>query len=129
MSGYYVFQAYDGVAAQELCQQLENIDLLVLNTEGTGTDTPRLVRDIRVLHPRLPVLHIGVVPIPGMPADVINVQETFTAERMLGVVHQLVHGEPPGTRDPNEPPSRAPSPDPSPSPRSRGAAGGTGWRR
>lgn len=36
MSGYCVFQAYDGQAAAELCRELPKIDLLVLNTEGTG---------------------------------------------------------------------------------------------
>ena len=32
MSGYCVFQAHDGLAAQELCVQLDDISLLVLNT-------------------------------------------------------------------------------------------------
>jgi hypothetical protein len=36
MSGYSVFQAHDGWAAQELCVLLPDIDLLVLNTYGTG---------------------------------------------------------------------------------------------
>ena len=47
MSGYYVFQAYDGQAAEELCTILPAVSLLVLNTEGTGMDTPALVHRIR----------------------------------------------------------------------------------
>ena len=42
MSGYCVFQAYDARAARELCHELPNIELLILNTTGTGTDTPSL---------------------------------------------------------------------------------------
>ena len=85
LSGYYVFQAYDALAAEELCAQLPNIDLLVLNTEGTATDTPGLVRAIRGPHPDLPVLHIGV-PIPGMPSGVAHLAESFTAEQLLATV-------------------------------------------
>ncbi len=89
MSDYYVFQAYDGKAAQELCAQLPRIDLLVLNTEGTGVDTPALVRSIRTLHPGLAVLHIGTSPIPGMPVDVTHLGESFTAAQLLAAVEVL----------------------------------------
>lgn len=89
MSGWYVFQAYDGKAAEELCAQLPDIDLLVLNTEGTGMDTPGLVRSIRKSHPDLAVLHIGVSPIPGMPFDVEHLAESFTADQLLGAVGDL----------------------------------------
>jgi hypothetical protein len=65
MSGYCVFQAYNGQAAVELCGGLMGIGLLVLNTEGTGMDTPALVRSIRKTSPGLPVLHIGTAPIPA----------------------------------------------------------------
>ena len=51
MSGYAVFQAYNGEAAEELCAELHGIGLLILNTEGTGMDTPALVRLIRKLSP------------------------------------------------------------------------------
>ena len=54
MSGYGVFQAYNGQAAVELCTELPGIELLVLNTEGTGMDTPALVRSIRKTNPGLP---------------------------------------------------------------------------
>jgi response regulator RpfG family c-di-GMP phosphodiesterase len=46
MSGCAVLQAYDGQAAEELCRLMPDIDLLVLNTEGTGMNTPDLVHTI-----------------------------------------------------------------------------------
>jgi CheY-like chemotaxis protein len=90
MSGYYVFQAYDGRAAAELCQALPDIDLLVLNTEGTGMNTSTLVHDVRRAHPGMPVLHIGPSAIPGMPSDVPDLAESFTADQLLDVVGDLV---------------------------------------
>ena len=76
MSGYCVFQAYDAQAARELCRELPNIELLILNTTGTGTDTPTLVREIRGQHPDLPVLHIGTSTLAGMPDDVPTLAES-----------------------------------------------------
>ena len=90
MSGYCVFQAYDGLAAQELCYGLPNIGLLVLNTEGTGADTPEMVHSVRKLRAGLPVLHIGKAAIPGMPEDVLNLPETFSADQVLAAVQTLV---------------------------------------
>jgi response regulator RpfG family c-di-GMP phosphodiesterase len=92
MSGYCVFQAYNGQAAVELCAELHGIGLLVLNTEGTGMDTPALVRSIRETSPGLSVLHIGTAPLPGMPSDVVHVPESFTAEQLLETVRALVPG-------------------------------------
>jgi hypothetical protein len=89
MSGYAVFQAYDGLAAEELCKYMPEIDLLVLNTEGTGVDTPGLVYSIRRAHPGLPVLHIGKAPIPGMPDDVVNLPDSFGIEQLLAAVRSL----------------------------------------
>jgi response regulator RpfG family c-di-GMP phosphodiesterase len=94
MSGYCVFQAYNGHAAVELCAGLYGIELLVLNTEGTGMDTPALVRSIRKTSPGLAVLHIGTAPVPGMPSDVVHLAESFTAEQLLETVHALVPGHP-----------------------------------
>ena len=90
MSGYCVFQAYNGQAAVELCAELHGIGLLVLNTEGTGMDTPALVRSIRQTSPGLAVLHIGTAPIPGMPSDVVHLAESFTAEQLLETVRLSV---------------------------------------
>jgi DNA-binding response OmpR family regulator len=90
MSGYYVFQAYNGEAAEEMCARLPGIGLLVLNTEGTGVDTPALVRSVRKLTPGMPVLHIGRSPIPGMPSDVRHLTESFTADQLLETVRALV---------------------------------------
>jgi DNA-binding NtrC family response regulator len=90
MSGYCVFQAYDAQAARELCRELPNIELLILNTTGTGADTPTLVREIRELHPDLPVLHIGNSTLAGMPADVPTLAESFTADQLLMTVDALV---------------------------------------
>lgn len=89
MSGFAVFQAYDGQAAEELCRVMPDIDLLVLNTEGTGVDTPELVRKVRDVHPDLAVLHIGHEPIPDMPADVANLPDTFTADELMRTVRTL----------------------------------------
>ena len=86
MSGFVVFQAYDARAALELCAELPNIELLILNTTGTGTDSPTLVRQIRQQHPSLPVLHIGPSALEGMPANVPTLQESFSAEQLLAAV-------------------------------------------
>ncbi len=90
MSGYCVFQAYDAGAARELCCELPNIELLILNTTGTGTDTPGLVRAIRGVHPKLSVLHIGKSVLDGMPADVPTLDESFTADQLLIAVDALL---------------------------------------
>lgn len=90
MSGYCVFQAYDGLAALELCLQLPDISLLVLNTTGTGSDTPTLIKQVRMKHPNLPVLHIGTGTVEGMPADVPTLAESFTAGQLLVAVERLV---------------------------------------
>jgi hypothetical protein len=94
MSGYCVFQAYDARAARELCHELPNIELLILNTTGTGTDTPSLVHDIRGRLPNLAVLHIGTEALEGMPADVPTLAETFSAEQLLMSVDALLPQRP-----------------------------------
>ena len=91
MSGYCVFQAYDGQAAAELCRELPDIDLLVLNTEGTGMDTPTLIRTVREARPGLPVLHIGMSAVSGVPKDVPTLTESFNSEQLLAAVGALVH--------------------------------------
>ena len=90
MSGFVVFQAYDARAARELCQVLPDIELLILNTTGTGTDSPSLVREIRVKHPGLPALHIGPSALEGMPSDVPTLEESFTSEELLAAVRGLM---------------------------------------
>ena len=90
ISGYAVFQAYDGEAAEQLCQVLPGARLLILNTDGTGIDTPGLVRSIRKNKPGFSVLHIGTGPIPGMPDDVPNLSEQFTVPELLAAVERLV---------------------------------------
>jgi hypothetical protein len=90
MSGYCVFQAYDAKAARELCGQLQGIEMLILNTSGTGIDSATLVRDIRERHPTLPVLHIGNRELDGMPHDVPTLAESFTAEQLLATVAGLL---------------------------------------
>jgi hypothetical protein len=92
MSGYCVFQAYDAMAARELCAQLPNIEMLILNTTGTGVDSATLVRDIREDHPALPVLHIGNWILDGMPDDVPTLAESFTAPQLLTTVVGLLPG-------------------------------------
>jgi CheY-like chemotaxis protein len=92
MSGYCVFQAHDGQAADELCRELPDIELLVLNTFGTGTDTPSLIRTVRASHPGLPVLHIGASVPAGLPSDVPTLAESFTADELLMAVDRLCDG-------------------------------------
>jgi response regulator RpfG family c-di-GMP phosphodiesterase len=94
MSGYCVFQAYDARAARELCNELPNIELLILNTTGTGTDTPSLVHDIRERLPKLSVLHIGTEALDGLPADVPTLAETFSADQLLMSVDALLPQRP-----------------------------------
>jgi hypothetical protein len=90
MSGYCVFQAYDAMAVRELCRQLPDIEMLILNTTGTGVDSATLVRDIRESHPALPVLHIGNWELDGMPDDVPTLAESFTAPQLLTTVAGLL---------------------------------------
>jgi len=90
MSGYTVFQAHDGWAAQELCLLLPNIDLLVLNTYGTGIDVSELCRSVRHGKHGLPILHIGSTTPPGLPSDVPTLAEQFTADSLLLTVQGLI---------------------------------------
>jgi CheY-like chemotaxis protein len=90
MSGCCVFQAYDAQAASELCDRLVNIELLILDTTGTGADTPSLVRAIRQDHPDLAALHIGLSELAGMPANVPTLAESFTADQLLASVEALL---------------------------------------
>lgn len=90
MSGYAVFQAYNGSAAEELCNLLPEIRLLVLNTFGTGVDLKELVRRVRKRQPDLPVLHIGNQTPPGLPADVVTLPEDFDSIALLSSVAELI---------------------------------------
>lgn len=89
MAGYRVFQAHDGQAAEELCRELPEISLLIVNTTGAGIDTGQLIEDIRVQHPDLPVLHIGETAPPSLPADVPTLTEDFTPDHLLMTVGVL----------------------------------------
>jgi response regulator RpfG family c-di-GMP phosphodiesterase len=93
MSGYTVFQAHDGWAAQELCVLLPNIELLVLNTYGTGIDVGELCWSVRSSKHGLPILHIGSTTPHGLPADVPTLCEQFTAETLLSTVGALMQPE------------------------------------
>ena len=94
MSGYRVFQAYDADAVKELCLQLPDIDLLILNTFGSGVDLRELVRHVRKSSPRLPVLHIGADTPADLPADVPTISEQFTADHLLMAVAALLPEQP-----------------------------------
>jgi CheY-like chemotaxis protein len=107
MSGYAVFQAHDGRAAQELCVLLPNIDLLVLNTYGTGIDVGELCRTVRMSKRGLPILHIGSTSLEGLPTDVPTLSEQFTADSLLLTVQALI--EPALKRaDPVQQPTKKP---------------------
>jgi hypothetical protein len=90
MSGYIVFQAHDGRAAHELCLALPHIELLVLNTYGTGIDVGDLVRSVQTAKPGLPVLHIGTDIPEGLPDDVPTLAEDFTPDGLLLAVEALI---------------------------------------
>src|SRR4051812_34719120 len=90
MSGYAVFQAHDGWAAQELCMLLPDIELLVLNTYGTGIKVAELCRNVRGRKPNLPILHIGSTKPEGLPADVPTLSESFNADSLLSTVEALL---------------------------------------
>jgi hypothetical protein len=94
MAGYCVFQAHDGHAADELCLQLPDISLLILNTEGTGVDVGQLIGSVRTHVPGLPVLHIGSTNPPELPADVPTIEETFTPDHLLATVTALIKKQP-----------------------------------
>ncbi len=94
MSGYCVFQAYDADAVKELCYQLPDIDLLILNTFGAGVDLPNLVRHVRETNPRLPILHIGADTPADLPADVPTLSEQFNSDRLLTAVASLMPDHP-----------------------------------
>ena len=90
MAGYCVFQAHDGYAVEELCVELPDIALLILNTTGTGVNTEKLVQDVRSRVPELPVLHIGPAILPGLPRDVPNLDENFSPDELLRAVDALI---------------------------------------
>jgi hypothetical protein len=85
-----VFQAHDGLAAQELCIQLPEISLLILNTYGTGIEVGDLIRTVRAGKPGLAVLHIGSDIPAGLPADVPTLPEPFTPDDLLLAVKALM---------------------------------------
>jgi hypothetical protein len=90
MSGYSVFQAHDGYAAEELCVLLPDIELLVVNTYGTGIDVGVLCRNVRDAKPDLPVLHIGSSIPDSLPADVPTLSEDFSADCLLQTVEAMI---------------------------------------
>ena len=92
MNGYRVFQAYDGLAVQELCEFLPDIELLILNTYGSGLDTLEVIQQVRAVTPGLEVLHIGGA-VPGLPTDVPTLPETFTSDQLLMAVTAMLPTE------------------------------------
>jgi hypothetical protein len=90
MSDYCVFQAHDGLAAEELCGRMPKIALLVLNTYGTGIEVGGLVRRVRLASPEIQILHIGSTIPDGLPDDVLTIPEVFTAEFLLHTVGSLI---------------------------------------
>ena len=90
MSNYCVFQAHDGLAAEELCGRMPKIALLVLNTYGTGIDVGGLVVRVRLASPDIQILHIGSTIPDGLPDDVPTIPEVFTPEFLLDTVRTLI---------------------------------------
>jgi hypothetical protein len=90
MSGFSVFQAHDGYAAEELCILMPDIELLIVNTYGTGIDVGVLCRNVRAVKPDLAVLHIGSSIPDSLPPDVPTLSEEFTAEGLLQTVEAMM---------------------------------------
>jgi hypothetical protein len=90
MSGFNVFQAHDGYAAEELCILMPDIELLIVNTYGTGIDVGVLCRNVRAIKPELVVLHIGSSIPDSLPADVPTLSEEFTADSLLQTVEAMM---------------------------------------
>lgn len=90
MSGYCVFEAHDGLAAEELCIELPKIQLLILNTFGTGINIGELIRRVRSHDSTMAVLHIGNLIPDGLPGDVPSVREDFSAASLLEEVGALL---------------------------------------
>jgi CheY-like chemotaxis protein len=90
-----VFQAYDGLAALELCLGLRTIDLLITNTSMPGLSGPQLIRQVRQQLPTLPILYIKNLNSPsevpdGLPPDVPTLREPFTAVQLRAAVRPLL---------------------------------------
>lgn len=97
MTGYCVFSAYDGLAAEELCCTLPGISLLILNTHVDGMDEAVLFRAIRARLSDLPILHIDTHRGPLIPEDIPTLTEPFTPDALLEAVAGLIAGELTGT--------------------------------
>jgi two-component system OmpR family response regulator len=90
-----VFQAYDGLAALELCLHLRKIDLLITNTSMPGLNGPELIRKVRKEMPTLPILYVKNLDSPdgtpsGLPPNVPTLAEPFTTEQLLSAVRPLL---------------------------------------
>ena len=90
MAGYRVFQAYDGRAAIELCCQLPDIVLLILNTHVDGLNSVALMEQVQNRHPGIPILHIDTHRDDGLPTDIPTLTEPFTAPELMECVAGLI---------------------------------------
>jgi Response regulators consisting of a CheY-like receiver domain and a winged-helix DNA-binding domain len=90
MAGYPVFQAYDGRAAIELCFELPDIRLLILNTHVDGLNSLALIERVRDRHPGIPILHIDTHRDDGLPTDIPTLTEPFTAAELMECVATLI---------------------------------------
>ena len=80
---------------------LPDIDLLVLNTYGTGIDVGELCKNVRGSKRGLPILHIGSSIPEGLPADVPTLSEDFNADGLLQAVGALIQPGPMGVGSPS----------------------------
>jgi CheY-like chemotaxis protein len=90
-----VFQAYDGLAALELCIHLRRIDLLITNTSMPGLNGPELIRQVREELPTLAILYVRNLDSPdelpdSLPPDVPTLSEPFTPEQLRAAVRLLL---------------------------------------
>jgi DNA-binding response OmpR family regulator len=93
-----VFQAYDGLAALELCVSLRRIDLLITNTSMPGLNGPQLIRQVREELPMLAILYVRNLDSPdevpdSLPPDVPTLPEPFTPDQLRAAVRPLLVGD------------------------------------
>lgn len=94
--GHAVFQAHDTLAAVQLADALDQIDLLISNTVVEGMDGITLISELRKKLPALPILYLantGRSPPERerrLPPDVPILREPFTADELKATVRPLL---------------------------------------
>jgi DNA-binding response OmpR family regulator len=91
-AGHLVFAAYNGLSACHLATTTPELDLLITNTRLRDLEAPELIRRVREVRPRLPILHIGE-PLPEGDASLAQVptlREPFNRDQLLAAVAEAL---------------------------------------